>query len=273
MTSVAIRPRSPTLSPFIESLCYHEGEIPFALERVLPAGRMHLMVNLHGDAIRTYGNPAFGPADQTIGAILEGPQSKPRIIDTSVQRCFVAADFRLGGAAPFFRMPLGEVSDQLVGLDQLWRRDGALLRERLLEAATPESKLRIIESVLLRNLLQPRVPDPAIAFAASSFQRGATVSAVAAELGLLGKTFTRRFRDQVGLSPKRFSRVLRFQRVLRSIRNSQEVNWSALATEHGYSDQAHFVHDFRDLSGMTPTAYRPRSADEQNHVPLAATAR
>jgi AraC-like DNA-binding protein len=67
--------------------------------------------------------------------------------------------------------------------------------------------------------------------------------------------------------------VLRFQRVLRSIRNSQEVNWSALATEHGYSDQAHFVHDFRDLSGMTPTAYRPRSADEQNHVPLAATAR
>lgn len=91
-------------------------------------------------------------------------------------------------------------------------------------------------------------------------------------LGLLPKRFVRRFRDQVGLTPKRFSRVRRLQRVLRAVEQSGEVNWAETAAAHGYCDQAHLINDFRELTGITPTAYRARSAQEWNHVPLAPSA-
>jgi AraC-like DNA-binding protein len=129
----------------------------------------------------------------------------------------------------------------------------------------------VLEAVLLDHLVDPQNPDPAIPFAASAFERGVPVSEVTSRLGLAPKTFVQRFRRRVGLTPKLFSRVRRLQRVVRSIHESGAADWSELAAEHGYADQAHLIHDFRDLTGMTPTAYRPRSDEERNHVPVEAS--
>ena len=269
MSARSARPVSPVLAPFVESLHYHESAPPIALERVLPNGRIHLMVNLHEDEFRTYHGRDCAIVQRTHGAVLAGAHAQPTVIDTREQRCLVTVDFKLGGAAPFFTAPLSETRDRLVELDQLWGRDGVLLRERLLEAHTPQAKLQVLETVLLGHLVRPGAPDPAIPFAASAFERGVPVSQVTSRLGLLPLTFVRRFRAQVGLTPKRFSRVRRLQRVVQSIVDPGAADWSALAAQHGYTDQAHLIHDFRDLTGITPAAYRPRSAAERNHVPLA----
>jgi len=270
MSVVAVRPHSPALALFVESLHYHDAEIPAGLERILPNGRIHLMVNLHEDEFRTYHGTDCAAVQRTHGAVLGGPHSQPTVIDTREQRRLLTVDFTLGGAAPFSTVPLSEARDQLVELDQFWGRDGAVLRERLLEARTPEAMFGILETVLLHHLVRPRDPDPALLFAASAFERGVPVLEVTDRLGLLPITFVRRFRAQVGLTPKRFSRVRRLQRVLRSIADPSLADWSGMAARHGYTDQAHLIHDFRALTGMTPAAYRPRSATECNHVPLAA---
>jgi AraC-like DNA-binding protein len=152
-----------------------------------------------------------------------------------------------------------------------WGRDGGVLRERLLEASTPEAIFHVLEMVLLDHFLHPQDAGPAIPWAASAFDRGLSVSKVAGRLGLLPKTFVRRFRERVGLTPKRFSRVRRLQRVVGSIVDPGAADWAELAAEHGYADQAHLIHDFRELTGITPTSYRPRSAEEHNHVPVAAS--
>jgi AraC-like DNA-binding protein len=226
------------------------------------------MVNLFEAEFRTYHGPDCAAVQRSSGAVLGGPSSHATVIDTMEQRCLVTVDFKLGGASPFFSDPLGEARDQLVGLDQLWGRDGAALRERLLEAGTPEAMFQVLEIVLLKQLVDPAIPDPAIPFAARALERGVPVSHVTSQLGLLPKTFVRRFRARTGLSPKRFSRVRRLQRVLASVRDPRATDWSELAAQHGYTDQAHLIHDFRDLTGLTPTAYRPRSAEEHNHVPV-----
>lgn len=240
-----------------------------AMERILPGGRVHVMVNLYEDEFRTYHGPDCASVHRTRGAILAGPNSRATVIDTREQRCLVTVDFKLGGASPFFRAPLSEACDRLVELDQLWGRDGRSLRERLLETPTPEGKLQVLEAVLLDHFAHPQGADLIIAFAASAFEQGAAVSKVTSRLGLLPKTFVRRFRKHVGLSPKRFARVRRLQRVLESINDSGPVDWCELAASYGYTDQAHLIHDFRDLTGLTPAAYRPRSPGEQNHVPVS----
>jgi len=239
---------------------------------MLPTGRTHLLVNLLEDQFRTYSGPERGSVHTTRGAVLAGPRSQATVIDTMEQRCLVRVDFKLGGAAAFFRLPLSESNDQFVELDRLWGRNGALLRERLLEARTPKAKLQVLETVLLEHLAASHQPDSAILLAGCALESGISIKEVTSRLGLLPKTFVRRFRRHVGLAPKLFSRVRRLQRVLRALNPANPVDWAALAAEHGYTDQAHLIHDFRALTGMVPSAYRPSPAGERNHVPLTANA-
>lgn len=268
MLHIAARPQSPALAPFIASFHYHEGELAAAVERILPTGQAHLMVNSDEDEFRMYDGPACRTVHRTRSAVLAGPHGRSTAIDTQEQRRLIAVEFKLGGAAAFLPMPISEACDQVVELDDIWGRDGRLLRERLCEVATPADKFCVLEAVLLERIVGSW--DPAMAAAVSLLKRGVSIAEARLRVGLLPKTFVRRFREQVGLAPKRFSRVRRLQRILSSVSRPADVDWCRVAAEHGYTDQAHFIHDFRDLTGMTPTAYRPSSPQRRNHVPLAA---
>jgi AraC-like DNA-binding protein len=261
-------PRAAALAPFLSDLSYHQGTLPAGRERVLPNGTMTLMINLGEDEFRTYHGPGASEVRRASGAVLGGPEARAVIIDTQEQRCGLAVSFRWGGAAPFFPLPLGETTNRLVGLADLWGRDGAVLRERLLEAPGPRERLAVLEHALLRRLPPASRADPAVAYAAAALERGRLVREVCDDLGLLPKRFTRRFRDQTGLTPKLFARVRRIQRVVAAVGSRKPADWAGVAADHGYCDQAHLIDDFRDLAGITPGAYRPRSAGEQNHVPL-----
>jgi AraC-like DNA-binding protein len=265
---VEARPRSPRLAPFVSSLGFFEGELEPGRERVLPSGHVSLMVNLHEDELRTYHGPDHRRVHRTRGAAFTGPAARHTVIDTEEQRCLVWVSFRLGGAAPFFETPLDETRDELVDLEELWGRDGAVLRERVLEARTTDEMLRIVENALLARLGPANERDPAVTFAVRALEHGASVTQVTSRLDVLPKRFVRRFRDHIGLTPKRFARVRRLQRLLGAVALADDVHWAEVAMEHGYYDQAHLIHDFRELTGLTPTAYRPRAAHEWNHVPV-----
>lgn len=272
MSMASARPSSPALARFVESFHFYDNE-PQAMtfERSLPSGNVDLMVNLFENEFRTYREPDVATVCRTHGAVLGGPRSQSTVIDTLEQRCLVTVSFHFGGAAAFFKTPLSETQNHLVELDQLWGRDGAVLRERLLETRTPEAKFQILEAVLLKHLVRTEDPDLAMPAAARALERGMRVSEVSSRLGFLPKTFLRRFEKQTGLTPKRFSRLRRFQRLLRSIPDPATADWAELAVDHGYVDQAHLIHDFRELAGMTPAVYRPLSSEAHNHVPVAAS--
>ena len=238
------------------------------LERIMPNGRAHLMVNLAEDEFRTYGVAHAEQVSRHSGVVVTGPHAKSLVIDTGAQRWVAAVEFRHGGASQFFVMPMTEISNQVVGLQDVWRKDGTLLREQLLDARTPASKFRVLEEVLLDHLRAEF--DPAIRYAVTALRAGLQVSQVALGLGLSPRTLERRFSSQVGISPKRFARVHRLQKVLRDVRRSSKPDWCELAAEHGFTDQAHLIHDFRDLADITPSEYKPYSQQRNNHVPIMA---
>ncbi len=263
----AAKPRSRALAAFVKSFHYHENDLPFTLERIMPNGQVHLMVNLAEDEFRTYSGSCAEQKLRQSGAVLAGPRAKSVVLDTQEQRWLAAVEFHSGGANHFFSMPMSAVCNEIVQLEDVWACDGRLVRERLLDASTPASKFRVFEEVLSEHLA-PRF-DPAIQYAMAALRAGMPVSQVVSRLGLLPRTFERRFSARVGINPKRFARVQRLQRVLRAVRLSGRPDWCALAAEHGYTDQAHLIHDFRDLADITPSGYVPHSPLRSNHVQIA----
>jgi len=112
---------------------------------------------------------------------------------------------------------------------------------------------------------------PAVAAALKELQcvpQTRTLSDLVEHIGLSPRRFIQVFRAEVGLTPKLFCRIQRFQEVVRRIGRGQPVDWLDVALACGYFDQAHFIHDFRAFSGLTPTTYLAQGSEHLNHVPL-----
>jgi len=259
---IARTPRG-ALAPFVSAIWYFDGPpLAHERERVLPTGAVQLLVNLHEEELRWWDE---GGAREVRGALLNGARDRPHGIDTRGQRRITGVAFHPGGAAAFVRDRVDAIGGEHVELDALWK-EGRTLRERLLDAKSPGAILDAWERLLLARL--SRGPSRAITFAIRALEEGSRVKDVAGELGWSGKLLHRRFAEAVGLTPKRYARVRRMQRVLKAVARGGAVRWAEVAAAHGYYDQAHLVREFRELTGTTPTAYVPRSPDEHNHLVL-----
>jgi AraC-like DNA-binding protein len=269
MQILQLPPASPALRPFVASLWHFTGDFGHTRERILPSGTMQLLVNLHEDELRTYEGEDFSQVRRIRGAAISGAYARAFGIDTLEQRCVVGVAFRPGGAAAFFREPADALCEAHVELERVWGRDGATLRERLLEAPTPAAALHALEAVLLAHVVRPLELDKLVDFALGALHRDVPVGALTSRLGMTPKRFIRHFHEAVGITPKRYARVRRFGRVLEAYEHGQELDWSGVAAECGYFDQAHLIHDFREFAGMSPTRYRPRAVGDRNHALLA----
>ena len=260
----------PPLDSFIESIwAYQNDPLPHALERILPTGAAQLIVNLKEDQTRLYDPECPHRSVATSGSVLSGVRSRFQVIDTSEQEYVAGVAFKAGGTVPFLRMPAHEASGRDVPLEALWgRRRTDILRERLLESASLDAKLDALEAVLL-EMWRPRGLHPAITCALATFDRTpltTSIGAVTNAIGLSAKRFIERFKDEVGMTPKRYCRIRLFQRALAAVNSGAPVEWTRVALDCGYFDQAHFIHDFRMFAGLTPTAYQSARTAFQNHV-------
>ena len=260
----------PPLDSFIESIwVYQDDPRPHALERILPTGAAQLIVNLKEDQTRLY-DPEFPHRSvATSGSVLSGVQSRFQVIDTSEQEYVAGVAFKPGGTLPFMRMPAHEASDTDVPLESLWGpHRSATLRERLLEGNDIDSTLDALEAVL-QEMWRPPGLHPAVDYALAAFDRAPLTTSVAKvtdAIGLSAKRFIERFKVEVGLTPKRYCRIRRFQRALTLANRGRQVEWTRVALDCGYFDQAHFIHDFRGFAGLTPTGYQSARTVFQNHV-------
>jgi AraC-like DNA-binding protein len=270
MLYVHKRPASP-LDAFVETiwLCRSQPR-PRMLERVLPSGAAQLIVNLAEDATRLYQDTDSVLSSQAFsGTVLSGIGTRYQIIDTDEQTHVAGVVFRPGGTLAFVRPPASELSNADVEAEDLWGRGVAnRIRERLLAAANPTETLREIEACLL-EIWRERVCHPAVAFALDAFRTSPTVSRIhdiTDAISLSPKRFIEKFEAEVGLTPKRYCRLLRFQQAVAKAHRATPHDWAELALDCGYFDQAHFIHEFREFSGITPSAYAARTTDFHNHV-------
>src|SRR5262249_33189048 len=149
-------------------------------------------------------------------------------------------------------------------LDLIWKREILALREQLLGAATSDEKFNLLEAYLVAKAQARLQPDRTVSVALDMLRSWPVLPLreLAAKLGLSHKQMLSRFDRRVGVTPKLASRIFRFQRALAAINQTKTVpDWADLALDCGYYDQAHLIHEFQQLAGLTPAAYlRGRTA-------------
>lgn len=246
----------PPLSEFVDLFWFEVGyDAPHPKERLLPTGTVTIVFDL--GAYKT---------------VFCGTHSEFFVIETPRRSPLFGIHFKPGGAFPFLKLPANQLHNTVLPLEALWDAAASNLLDRLLAAETVEARFQLLEQALLARLSRPPVRHPAVAFGLKVFQKVSQprpVSEVIEQTGLSQRRFIQRFSEEVGLTPKLFCRIQRFQEVLHLIVKAQVVDWTEVALSCGYFDQAHFIHDFQAFSGLNPTTYRAQCQVERlNHVPL-----
>jgi len=260
------------LDRFVERLWYFNApRRAFSKERMMPSGAGTLIVNLLEDEVRSYHGDTLETVQRLPGAALTAAQSRSFVIDTIEQTDVMGVEFHPGGTWPFFDAAADELVNQHISLKDLWGDCAESLRARLLAARTPRDKFLVLEQALVDLAVRPIEVDDCVAHAVQALSRSPqiqTISTLGRRMSISARKFSRIFTQQVGLKPKTFLRVQRFNRVLTQIGLGREIDWASVVAQCGYYDQAHFIKDFRAFSGFTPTEYVEVSKVHVRHVPL-----
>ncbi|HZA49998.1 MAG TPA: helix-turn-helix domain-containing protein [Myxococcaceae bacterium] len=267
-----VRPPAPQLRPFVKLLWVTtpttDGVAPAARERVLPTGAMHLAIRLSGPPLRTFESDDDARG-RTVGhAVVGGARAAPHVRDVSEPTHSVGAMLHPGASDVLFGAPADALAGRHTRLDDLWGRFADEVRERLVEAAVPERQLAFFENLLIARAPRVRGVHPAVAASLAHFAVGRSVRDMVRDTGYSHRHFLALFRREVGLTPKVHCRLLRFQAAVARLHEQTATPLADVALDAGYSDQPHFVREFRELSGITPGEYRRLAPRASHHVPF-----
>jgi len=173
----------------------------------------------------------------------------------------VVARFTPWGAATVLHPPMREFSDMHVHMHDVFSLVNVERMEDQVACATSAAQRANILQQFIRVHCNRRADKLVIHASQALRQSGGqiSVSALARQIGLSERQLERRFIDQIGISPKTFARILRFQSVVQQRKNGKR--WLDAAIDSGYFDQAHLVNDIKSLTGLLPRDFfaRPES--------------
>lgn len=271
----------PPLDRFVDDLWLYENYAASQRrELILPSGTFEMVFNLQEDELRIYDPADPEQCRRFSGAVVSGPYSRPFMSDGAEEKSLLGVHFKPGGAAGIVGLSAAEFRDQHVDLRVIWGPAADTLRERLCELNEPASKFRLLEQALMRRLLAYDGGHDAIRSALDVIgkSRGcARTCDLARTVDLSQRRLIALFAAEVGLTPKLFGRITRFQHAVACWETPMKTDWAEVAVECGYFDQSHLIHDFVAFAGVGPDDYRRRRGrlelagvhTKRHHLPMA----
>jgi AraC-like DNA-binding protein len=249
----------PPLSNFVDSLWLHEGRVvAHQTVRILPTGTLELAINLRQNELRFYDPERPENRSRLSGSVVSGAHGRGFAPESAEEAFIIGVHFKPGGAFPFLGLPAGDLADTHVDLETLWGPSAGLLREHLCEATTSAERFQLLHEALLSRLRIGVEQHYAVSAALEIFGKSSvkpTVREAAKYIGLSQRRFIQVFKEEVGMTPKLFSRVQRFQQARTLMDNMRSSDWINIAMEGGYFDQSHLINDFRFFSNLSPAEY------------------
>ena len=242
-----------------------------AAEAALPDACVELYFNLGSARRHLQGTVAQGTLPHRAAWVV-GPRERPLFIEKETRDCdIVAIRLHPWMAECVLGVPATELRESLVDLDALWGRAVDRIRSELHEATDPAARLAIVESAVAARARPRQSGDTTVsATLCNDADRNPrmTIGELAARHSLTHRRVIELFDRTVGLKPKAYQRVRRLRRAFHLIDSSPRPTWTTIAHRCGYFDQAHFINDFRALTGVSPTEYEStRSSVGHGFIP------
>lgn len=259
---IGLPPWHPELQPHLEKIWRYQSEGPRVLERVLPNGRMQLLINLVEDRLCNYASD--GSARSRVSGVgLQGPTADAVTIDTDQKRLLVGVLFTPGGLQGFHSILAKTLRNRLIDGEALWPGHATNLRMSLLRQVDNGDWQALVEDFFLRRLRPPDPDRQLLADVTTALARGVSVGTVQQRFGLSQRALHRLFDARIGLTPKLYARTVRLRSTAAAM--GERTSWSDLSATQGFADQAHMIREFRDRAGATPATYQPSSPNEPGH--------
>jgi len=245
--------RPAHLAPLVELFWYAQGTATFPRKRLFPNGRIELLVNL-GDPIRLVegvGSPVLK------SGWLSGLHARPVVIECGGRTSTLGIRLKPAGAFALLARPLRDISGWTLDLGDVVGRAAEELAERCHEANSTDERFRRAAEWIEELTTRAAPGLGSVAWTAARIERSAGTASIGAlreEAGLSKNRLASAFRDQIGLAPKVYARIFRFQRLL-SLIHAGAPSLAEAALDTGYYDQPHMTADFRELSGMAPREF------------------
>ncbi len=264
-------PKEP-LCHFIRFFFYYEGvQIHHTVDRFLPNGDTEILIDFHDRPQYIYDNESLKEIQACQHVWASGVRTEPITIPSGNNSAMMVIMFRKGGAAPFFPFPMNEIADCVFDADLVWGKGFGELRECLLSIGDIKRRFAIVEEFLLSMFRSRMESNPCVDFAVNEMASRPDALSIARmnqKIGYSQKHFTEMFKRQVGVTPKAYLKIMRFQKAVKRIAECSEIDWTAIAADCGFYDQSHFINDFKHFSGFTPEHYVSIHTQYQNYVPV-----
>lgn len=269
---IAFHAPAAPLDAHVETLFHYRGWQPdHSVERVVPSGHVFLIFELDGIERHTCDNETLAPNGFFRGGWVSGMLRHHITISAHPDSEMFVIQFRAAGARPFLHLPLDGFSERVVPGEEVLGGELLVLRDKLAGAEARAAKFAVAEEWLAARYREDLAPPAPILEVVDRLaaETGERYADAIADYPGSRKHLISEFRRYLGVTPKYYQRILRFNDVLRVIQTDGPVPWSAVAHHCGYSDQSHFIRDFRHFSGFNPTDFLRQGFDAQtNFFPL-----
>ncbi len=222
---------------------------------IVPDGTMKLIFH-YGDTYKHHSQN--GTITILPKCFLIGQLTKPYVIEPiGVTGSFVV-QFKPNGFLPFTKIPIKELENSAITLDKLFGNNGIKLEDQILNSSSTLERIKIIETFLLKELANKKTIDNVVKvtvdtilntngrFSVNDFSKSNTISR---------RQLARKFSSNIGLSPKQLAKIIRIQTTLKTLLNEECISLTDLAYENEYFDQAHFIKEFKEFTGLTPKEF------------------
>ncbi|MBK8549608.1 MAG: helix-turn-helix transcriptional regulator [Ignavibacteria bacterium] len=263
------------LNLFIDNFFYYEGFDPeHSIDRFLPDGNTEIIIDLTEEPKYIYDNNTLKEIQACHHVWVSGVRTEFISIPSGKESRMLVVTFKKGNAYPFYPMPVNELTDYVVDADLIFGDKIIFLREQILSSKNIDEMFRHVETFLYsagKNSLFHTATSDCVNFALTNIINNPGIlnlESMSYKIGYSHKHFISLFKKQVGVTPKNYMKILRFQKAVLEIEKDTLINWSSIAIESGYYDQAHFINDFKLFSGFTPSEYLNKKSDNLNYVPV-----
>ena len=236
------------IAPYIESIFHYEKFVPdHSIERVVPTGHVFIIFELDGIERHTFDNETLKPNANFTHAWISGMHRNYISISAHEDSEMLVMQFKPFGSYPFLHVHADIINELVVPAHEILGDELYELRESICDAATTEQKLLLAENWLIDRFDEAKAPPADIVEFIAQLQAEPvdSLNGLIEAYPASQKKLIDDFKKYVGLTPKYYQRILRFNDLLQKLHDNNEISWTDIAHDCGYFDQSHFIKEFK----------------------------